>query len=117
MLHLREGLARGVNSIGGAESQAIRAAVETGTFGKELVQYDRLFELIRTDIRSFAMFFPPFRFTLALALHSLWLHCHQAALKQADLNAHGLLVEAADTAKYIHVQYNWRELPAGSLWA
>lgn len=67
--------------------------------------------------RAFAMFFPPFRFTLALAQHSLWLHCHQAALKQADLDAHRLLVEAADTARDIHVQYNWRELPVGSLWA
>lgn len=67
--------------------------------------------------RGFAMFFPPFRFALALARHSLWMHCHQAALKQADLSAHRLLVEAADTARDIHVQYNWRELPAGSLWA
>lgn len=67
--------------------------------------------------RAFAMFFPPFRFTLALAQQSLWMHCHQAALKVADLNAHRLLVEAADTARDIHVQYNWRELPAGSLWA
>lgn len=67
--------------------------------------------------RAFAMFFPPFRFTLALARQSLWQHCQQAALKAADLNANRLLVEAADTAKDIHVQYNWRELPTGSMWA
>lgn len=67
--------------------------------------------------RAFAMFFPPFRFPLALARQSLWVHCHQAALKVADLNANRLLVEAADTARDIHLQYNWRELPAGSLWA
>lgn len=67
--------------------------------------------------RGFAMFFAPFRFTLALAKQSLWMHCHQAALKQADLNAHRLLVEAADNAPDIHVQFNWRELPTGSLWS
>ncbi|KAG6353984.1 hypothetical protein INS49_004955 [Diaporthe citri] len=67
--------------------------------------------------RAFAMFCPPFRFALALARQSLWLHCHQAALKVADINANRLLVEAADTARDIHVQYNWRELPTGSLWA
>lgn len=67
--------------------------------------------------RGFAMFFPPFRFTLALAEQSLWMHCHYAALKQADLNAHRLLVEAADTARDIHLQFNWRELPTGSRWS
>lgn len=67
--------------------------------------------------RGFAAFMTPFRFTLSLAQQSLWLHCHQAALKTADINANRLLVEAADTAKDLHVMFNWRELPAGSLWS
>lgn len=67
--------------------------------------------------RGFAAFLPPFRFPLSLAQQSLWLHCHQAALKMADLNANRLLVEASDTAKDLHVMFNWRELPAGSMWS
>lgn len=67
--------------------------------------------------RAFAMFFPPFRTSLSLARHSLWLHLRSSALRQADLDAHWLLVEAADSARDVHVQYNWRELPAGSPWS
>lgn len=69
--------------------------------------------------RGFGMFFSPFRFPLALAAQSLWLHVQQAGLKLADLDAHRLLVAAAEApaAADVHVEYTWRELPAGSLWA
>lgn len=67
--------------------------------------------------RGLGMFFSPFRFPTALAARSLWLHARQAALKIADLDAHRLLVESADAAGDLHVEYTWRELPAGSLWA
>lgn len=96
------------------EYQGTRALPKAVCFGSSSSSRDTRIPNIDQS-RGFAMFFPPFRFTLALARHSLWLHCHHAALKQADLSAHRLLVEAADTARDIHVQYNWRELPAGSL--
>ncbi|KAL1862929.1 NRPS protein [Diaporthe australafricana] len=98
------------------EYQGTLALPEAVCFGSSSSSRDTRIPNIDQS-RGFAMFFPPFRFTLALARRSLWLHCHQAALKAADLGAHRLLVEAADTARDIHLQYNWRELPAGSLWA
>lgn len=67
--------------------------------------------------RGFGLFFSPLRFTMSLAKQSLWLHMQHIALKIADLDAHRLLVEAADMGKDINVEYTWRELPAGSLWA
>lgn len=98
------------------EYQGTRALPKSVCFGYSSSSRDARIPDIDQS-RAFAMFFPPFRFPLALARHSLWLHCHQAALKAADLNANRLLVEAADGARDLHVQYNWRELPAGSLWA
>ncbi|KAG8161218.1 hypothetical protein KVR01_009482 [Diaporthe batatas] len=67
--------------------------------------------------RGLAAFPSPFRFPLSLARQSLWMHCHQAALKTADTNTNRLLVESLTMAKDVHVIYNWREVPAGSLWS
>lgn len=69
--------------------------------------------------RGFGMFASPLRVLLAPARQSLWLHLQQATLKLTDLDAHRILVESrmADHGRDIHIEYTWREAPAGSLWS
>lgn len=71
------------------------------------------------QMRGFGVFTSPLRVLLAPAGQSLWVHLQQATLKLADLDAHRVLVQSrlGDRGRDIHIEYSWREAPAGSMWS